>query len=119
MISVPSVGQYQPLYTYLHERLRQRVVLRFSEIEDLLGFKLPEAAILHSAWWRIAETAGVPSVQSNAWALAGRTATVNLSARCVVFARGTAASGRRNPPMSRENFIQRLSIRARAKRTIH
>lgn len=119
MISVPDLGQYQQLYTYLHERFANRVVLTFSEIEDLLGFKLPETASLDSDWWRIAETAGVSSAQSNAWALAGRTATVNLSARWVVFDRGTGASGVRNPPMSRSTFVQRLSVRAREKRTIH
>jgi hypothetical protein len=118
VISVPSIGQYQLLYTYLHERLRHRVVLRFSEIEDLLGFKLPEAASLDSAWWRIAETAGVSSAQSNAWALSGRTATVNLSARCVVFER-TVSPRTYNSPKSRHTFIRRLSVRARGRRSIH
>jgi len=118
VISVPRVGQYQPLYTYLRERARQRVVLRFSEIEDLLGFKLPPAS-LDSTWWHIAEIAGVSSAQSNAWALAGRTATANMSARWVVFDRGTTSSGTRNPPMSRQTFIRRLSNRTKEKRSLH
>ncbi len=90
MISVPSLGQYQGLYTYLHERFANRLVLTFSQIEDLLGFSLPEAACRESTWWR-SETTVVPSAQSNAWALAGRTATVNLSARCVVFERSVSS----------------------------
>jgi hypothetical protein len=87
VIGVPNLGEYQGLYTYLHERFANRLVLTFSEIEDLLGFSLPEAASRDSAWWRLSETTVVASAQSNAWALAGRTATVNLSARCVVFER--------------------------------
>ena len=87
MISIPSLGQYQGLYTYLHERFANRLVLTFSEIEDLLGFSLPEEARRDLAWWRPSETTAVAATQSNAWALAGRTATVNLSARCVVFER--------------------------------
>jgi hypothetical protein len=92
VISVPSLGQYQGLYTYLHGRYANRLVLTFSEIEDLLGFSLPEAACRDSAWWRLSEPTGGASAQSNAWALAGRTATLNLSARCVVFER-TVSSG--------------------------
>jgi len=87
-----TVGQYQGLHKYLHERFANRLVLTFSEIEDLLGFPLPEEASRDSAWWRLPETTVVTSAQSNAWALAGRTATVNLSARCVVFER-TVSSG--------------------------
>jgi hypothetical protein len=93
VISVPSVGQYQGLYTYLHGRFANRLVLTFSEIEDLLGFSLPEAACRDSAWWYLSETTGVASAQSNAWALAGRTASVNLSARCVVFERAVSSAG--------------------------
>jgi hypothetical protein len=82
-----AVGQYKGLHKYLHERFANRLVLTFSEIEDLLGFSLPEEACRDLAWWRLSETTVVASAQSNAWALAGRTATVNLSARCVVFER--------------------------------
>jgi hypothetical protein len=60
-------------------------VLTFAEIERLLGFPLPAAARLDSAWWRLAGTAGQSAAPSNAWALAGRMATVNLSAGRVVF----------------------------------
>ncbi len=39
-----TCGKGQLLYKYLSERYAQRVVLKFSEIEDLLGFSLPEQA---------------------------------------------------------------------------
>jgi hypothetical protein len=51
----------------------------------LLGFALPESARTEPAWWT-----GVPvlrDVHSNAWFVAGRTATPNLSARTVAFER--------------------------------
>jgi hypothetical protein len=100
VISIPNLGQYQGLYTYLHERFANRLVLTFSEIEDLLGFPLPEEAGRDSAWWRPSETT-VVAAQSNAWALAGRTATVNLSARCVVFER-TVSTGPTKPVVGHE-----------------
>ena len=64
-----------------------RIVLTFAEIEDLLGFSLPDLARLQFAWWDGGDFAAVPSNQSLAWMLAGRTATVNLSAQSVVFER--------------------------------
>ncbi len=47
--AVPS--EYRPLHKYLDERFANTVVLTFSEIEDLLGFTLPDSARVHQAWW--------------------------------------------------------------------
>jgi len=83
-----NAGEYQLLYKYLRDRFANRLVLTFGEIEDLLGFSLPAGARVELAWW---STAVAPrSSQSKAWTLAGRTATVNLMAQCVVFERETA-----------------------------
>jgi hypothetical protein len=79
----PTAGEYELLYKYLRDRYANRVVLTFAEIEDLLGFSLPDLARIQFAWW----DGGGPSTQSLAWTLAGRTATVNLPARSVVFER--------------------------------
>jgi hypothetical protein len=83
----PTAGEYELLYTYLRDRYANRVVLTFAEIEDLLGFSLPDLARIQLAWWDGGDFAGAPSTQSFAWTLAGRTATVNLPARSVVFER--------------------------------
>ena len=84
--SVPAgranAGQYELLCKYLRDRYANRVVLTFSEIEDLLGFSLPDPARLQREWWGGA-------AQSVAWTLAGRTAVVNLLAQSVVFDRLT------------------------------
>ena len=85
----PAVGEYKLLHKYLRDRFANRVVLTFNEIEDLLGFSLPDLARVHLAWWDGGDFGGTPSTQSFAWTLAGRTATVNLPAQNVVFERDT------------------------------
>ena len=82
-----NVGEYQLLHKYLRDRFANRLVLTFAEIEDLLGFSLPERARVEDTWWSSA--VGSLSAQSKAWMLADRTATVNLMAQCVVFERVT------------------------------
>ena len=82
-----KAGQYHLLYTYLRDRYADRVVLTFAEIEDLLGFALPQPACVEAHWWGGAAPAVDRSAQSAAWTLAGRTAAVNLLARSVVFDR--------------------------------
>jgi hypothetical protein len=82
-----NAGEYQLLYKYLRDRFANRLVLTFAEIEDLLGFSLPAPARNELTWW--SSPVGPRSVQSKAWTLADRTATVNLMAQCVVFERVT------------------------------
>lgn len=80
-------GRYARLHDYLQDRHADRVVLTFKEIEDLLGFTLPEDACARAAWWGNADS---DSAQSDAWTFAGRTASVNLVARSAVFDRDAA-----------------------------
>jgi hypothetical protein len=75
------------LHKYLAERYADVVVLTFAQMEDLLGFTLPQAARVQPEWWAEGD-AGVPrSPQARAWTLAERTATPNLTARTVMFER--------------------------------
>ena len=80
-------GQYLLLYRYLENRYANTVVLTFAEIEDLLGFALPDQARLHQEWWTDAKTNGAGPNYSDSWILASRTAMPNLVARTVVFER--------------------------------
>ena len=80
-------GQYLLLYRYLENRYATTVVLTFAEIEDLLGFALPDQARLHQEWWTAAETNVHGPNYSDSWILASRTAVPNLVARTVVFER--------------------------------
>jgi hypothetical protein len=51
----PMVGKYMLLYKYLEGRYANTVVLTFAEIEDLLGFALPDQARFYPEWWSGAE----------------------------------------------------------------
>jgi hypothetical protein len=77
---------YAPLHAYLKGRYADTVVLTFAEMEDLLGFALPDAARLDAEWW--SNDGGThPSPPSLTWLKAGRRATPNLFARTVTFER--------------------------------
>lgn len=82
-----DAGEYRLLYKYLRDRFADRLVLTFTQIEDLLGFALPGPARVQREWWENAQSNR--STQSDAWTLANRTANVNLSAQCVTFERET------------------------------
>ena len=82
-------GQYRLLYQYLENRYADTVVLTFAEIEDLLGFALPDQARLRQEWWTEAAITGGGSNYSDSWILASRTAAPNLLARTVAFERAS------------------------------
>jgi hypothetical protein len=84
-------GKYVCLYTYLANRYADVIVLTFGQIEDVLGFALPTLAHTYHAWWTLGETNVEGPRHSDAWTLAGRTATPNLKARTVVFERTSTA----------------------------
>jgi hypothetical protein len=85
-IAVPTAHAYKPLGEYLQRRYADRIVLTFDQIESLLGFTLPQAALASDTWWQEASSA-TKSPQSTSWIDAGRTATVNLMGRSVLFER--------------------------------
>ncbi len=89
-----DTSEYRLLHKYLRDRFANRLVLSFSEIEDILGFALPESARLQEEWWATG-TAAHESVQSDSWTLASRTATVNMAAQNVMFERETPAEASR------------------------
>lgn len=86
---VDDTGRYRLLSKYLRDRYANRVVLTFGEIEDLVGFPLPESA-RDAEWWGGTNPDTPRTPQSDAWRLASRTAVVNLPAQRVVFDRQTA-----------------------------
>src|SRR5690242_9920600 len=69
-----ACGVYQPLYKYLENRYATRVVLRLSEIEDILGFALPAIARTDGAWWTVADPNTSAGAYGRAWTSAKRTA---------------------------------------------
>jgi hypothetical protein len=82
-------GPYLALFDYLENRYANRVVLSFAQIEDLLNGPLPDQAHLRQEWWTDAEVEVGESKCSDSWLLARRSATPNLLARTVLFARAS------------------------------
>lgn len=82
-------GRYVLLYTYLENRFANTVVLTFAEIEDLLGFTLPDLARLREDWWTSPDPNAARPRFSDSWILANRTARPNLLALTVVFERAS------------------------------
>ena len=80
-------GKYKALHQYLEDRYANTVVLTFAQIEDLLGFTLPDSARVDPAWWANNDPNDTPPPHSRAWTLAHRTATPNLQAQTVMFER--------------------------------
>jgi hypothetical protein len=87
---IAVTSEYRSLHKYLHDRYADSVVLTFAEIEDLLGFTLPDAARVEPAWWADADPDSTPSPQSLSWTQANRTARPKLPAQIVVFERTSA-----------------------------
>ena len=82
-------GKYLSLYKYLAGRYADTVVLTFTDIEDLLGFTLPDLARIRLDWWTNAGSAPRQPGHADAWILANRTARPNLLAQTVVFERAS------------------------------
>lgn len=60
------MGRYDPLNEYLRSVSSHEIQLSFSDIEKVLGFKLPSSAYTYSAWW-----ANGGHSQAYAWINAG------------------------------------------------
>lgn len=85
--TVPA--EYRPLHKYLEERYAENFVLTFAEIEDLLGFQLPDSARVTPEWWATSEGGAPRTPQSRSWTEASRTAQANLAAQIVLFQRAS------------------------------
>jgi hypothetical protein len=82
--------EYLSLHDYLDGRFATTVVLTFGQIEDLLGFALPDPARHQQEWWSNVEPPGPAPAPSRSWTEASRLATANLRAQIVVFERDPA-----------------------------
>lgn len=82
-----KAGKYRLLYEYLEKRYADTVVLTLQQVQDLLGFALPDSALTDPDWWSRTGGAASEAQWSDAWTLANRTARPNLRAKTVVFER--------------------------------
>jgi len=95
------MSKYEPLPQFLASVGGAARRMSFSEIERILGFKLPKSAYEHEAWWSNNATG---HSHARAWLKFGwRTEALDLAARKVTFQRSTpspspaAPSQRRDP----------------------
>lgn len=83
----PGESRYAKLALWLQKRdaNEDRIELRFSDVEEILGSPLPPSAHDHRSWWA---NDSVSHPWSRLWLEVGwRVQSVNLSRRIVVFAR--------------------------------
>ena len=79
------MSKYEPLPQFLGSVGGAMHRLSFSEIERIVGFKLPKSAYEHEAWWSNNATG---HSHARAWMKFGwRTEAVDLAARKVTFQR--------------------------------
>lgn len=60
-------GKYKPLFDFLKKQTGDRVSLTFAELEELLGFPLPNSAYTYTVWW----TSSSGHTQCQSWLKAG------------------------------------------------
>lgn len=107
-------SKYDPLTRYLSGRDTQEIPMTFREIEQVLGFKLPEKASGIRAWW---SNNASNNVMTKAWLAAGYiTERVDMGSRRLVFRRdrqAVPAKPSMPPPQTggASGFIDRIRAR--------
>ena len=78
------MSKYEPLRKYLEAQRVERVPMTFTEIEKVLGFRLPDSQKIR-AWWSNNPN---NNVMTNEWLAAGfKTEQVDIEGRKLVFRR--------------------------------
>jgi len=94
------MSKYEPLPQFLASVGGAAHRMSFTEIERILGFKLPKSAYQHEAWWSNNATG---HSHARAWLKFGwRTEAVDLTARKVTFQRGAAPPSPPGPSQKRD-----------------
>ncbi|MCK9479900.1 MAG: hypothetical protein M0R40_10455 [Firmicutes bacterium] len=74
--------KYRFLADYLHDNSEETIKLHFDELERILGFKLPNSAYAHRAFWANTTTHSV----ALSWLAVGyETVEVDLNNKFIVF----------------------------------
>ncbi len=93
------MSKYSSLSNYLIASGKKDITLTFSDIERVLGFKLPQSAYTYHAWW-----ANGGHSQSDAWLGAGyKVERIDLEARKVGFSKCVYKSNHPLQPKLRPN----------------
>lgn len=82
-------GKYAPLYRHLADRRGREWQASFRDVEEVLGFSLPDSARIHRPWWANQGERGGHS-HALAWEMAGwRTTQVDMANEMLVFVRAS------------------------------
>ncbi|HEY9090641.1 DUF7662 domain-containing protein [Parasphingorhabdus sp.] len=93
-------GKYAPLYRHLLTRDGTEWQTTFSELENILGFSLPNSAHMYRPWW--ANDRGAAHSQSMSWTLAGwKSSSVDMDDATLTFKKHTEEGATEMP--SNEN----------------
>ena len=83
-------GKYAPLFRHLAQLPGQEWQATFGQIENVLGFRLPDSARVHRPWWANQGERGGHS-HALAWEIAGwKTSQVDMTGEKLVFVRDYA-----------------------------
>lgn len=103
------MSKYEPLTQFLSAQRAREVPMSFSEIERVLGFRLPEKASGIRAWW---SNNASNNVMTKAWLAAGYlTERVDMGSRRLVFrksAEGPTSKGATSVPARSIGFLDRI-----------
>jgi hypothetical protein len=88
------MGKYEPLTEFLLQQTANEVPMSFAQIERVVGFKLPQVAQRHRAWWSNSLS---NNVMTKAWRQAGfRSEQVDMAAGKLVFRRDMSIKAQHN-----------------------
>jgi hypothetical protein len=77
------MGKYEPLGKFLRQQGLELVVMKFEDIERIVGSKLPDSSRQHRAWWSNNPN---NNVMTKVWLDAGfQTEQVDIEGRRLVF----------------------------------
>lgn len=94
------MGKYDPLTHHLKSQRLSEVRMKFSDIEDVLGFPLPASSRHHRAWWSNNPS---NSVMTKAWLEAGyESRQVDMAAERLVFVRLNEVERSADAPLQKE-----------------
>ena len=96
-------NKYEPLGEYLQQSKSDEITLTFSQIEDVLGFYLPQSALKYEAWW-----ANGGHTQADAWLGYGyKVKSFNLVSRKVTFMKTglASATSAKSKPIIRQKAL--------------
>jgi hypothetical protein len=93
------MGKYEPLGKFLRQQGSELIVLKFEDIERIVGSKLPESSRHHRAWWSNNPN---NNVMTKVWLDAGfQTEQVDIEGRRLVFRKmGPSKQNEGTPPTS-------------------